>query len=145
MATPFLRLPLNCEKVTEGEHLPQCSLKDSIENHVKLILVTKFGENRFNLAYGCEVWEFDFQRIASFNSWRDKIVVSVKESIKSNEKRLYDVVVKLMVEDEESVNDTKKTVVVRKCLRFDITAKLKLTGSTINVSPTLYISPFSVD
>ncbi len=145
MSAPFLRLPLNCERVIEGDNLEQCSLKDSIENHVKLILITKFGENRFNLSYGCEVWEFDFQRIASFNAWRDKIVVSVKESIKSNEKRLYEVMVKLVVEDEEAINSSKKTVVVRKRLRFDITAKLKLTGSSINISPTLYISPFSVD
>src|SRR5262245_13668235 len=118
MNSNFLRLPINPEKVTSGQGFDQCSLRESIENHVKLILTTKFGENRFNAAYGCEVWEFDFQRIASFNSWRDKIVVSVRDSIRSNEKRLYDVVVNLMVEDEESLNTAKKTVVVRKRLRF---------------------------
>jgi phage baseplate assembly protein W len=56
MASSFIRLPLNLGKVIEGENFEQCSLKDSIENHVKLILITKFGENRFNLTYGCEVW-----------------------------------------------------------------------------------------
>jgi hypothetical protein len=43
------------------------------------------------------------------------------------------------------MNTPKKTVVVRKRLRFDIEGKLTLTGAPIRITPVLYISPFSVD
>ena len=139
----FLLIPVDFESILDKTDLRRLRLRESVGQHIRLILITHFGENKFDKSYGCEVWEYDFEKITSENKWKDTIVTSIEHSLKNHESRIYDVDVNLELTDEEII--IKGAARIKKRLTINIKAKIKQTGEDFFTNPVLYLSPFSFD
>ena len=74
-----------------GEELKMCDMEIKIRKNLDLIILTKFGEHRSNPAFGCEVWDLDFELIVSARLWEEKLRQSLMKSITMHEYRLSNV------------------------------------------------------
>ena len=77
MEKEYFTLPMPFSKILNREEIKKCDLKKSIEQKIQLLLVSNFGENRFNPEFGCIIWEYDFENVSNQNAWKDLIVNSV--------------------------------------------------------------------
>ena len=88
MSSVYYKIPLQLKAVLEGNELATCDLAHSITKNLELIIMTRFGEHRSNPAFGCEIWELDFELIISESMWEEKLRQSLLKSIDSHENRL---------------------------------------------------------
>src|SRR4051812_19271337 len=87
MADTYYSLPLDLASVVERQALPRCSLQESIAQHLYLMLTTHFGESRYEPAFGCQVWEQDFEALTTMR-WKDTVQQSIEQAIRTYEPRL---------------------------------------------------------
>ena len=127
--------------------LYQVNLERSIAQLIYLILTTKFDEYRFDHTFGCALWEFDFENIASVNQWKDAISNSVRVSIERHEPRLANVRVRIEIGQEEILVGTKRKMNrLKKCVDITVNGTVVLTNELFKgYKQRLYISPFSFD
>ena len=101
MKQQFYSLPLRLDDVIQGQHLTVCSLEESIDQHIHLLITTSFGEIEYDKSFGCIVWETDFDNLTTVNKLRDEIKQSVAEIIQKYESRLEKVKVEVSIRQEE--------------------------------------------
>jgi predicted component of type VI protein secretion system len=138
----FYSLPLSLDSILERKQLKRCSLKESVYQHLYLILVTHFEESRYDREYGCELWESDFSLMSQIK-WKDLIRESFEKSVSKFETRLTHVKVKIELEEYEVM--TKETKYVRKRLGVGIDATLRQTNEAFTFFERIFISPMSVE
>jgi hypothetical protein len=95
--------------------LDECSLYQSIWQHLNLLLTTSFGEFPADVSFGCDIWDFDFDNITSAHKVKEAIRLSLLQSIIQKEKRLGNVRVELTIVQEElsgtaSMRNIKKKI-----------------------------------
>jgi phage baseplate assembly protein W len=73
MGVVYYKIPFRFKAVMEGRELPVCDLMTSVINNLELIITTRFGEHRSNPAFGCEIWDLDFELIVSARLWEEKL------------------------------------------------------------------------
>lgn len=142
---PYYKLPLEFSKITNQESFEKCSIKDSIEYFVHLIVSTQFGECTFDEDFGCVLWENDFLTMndEQRKSADENIKEFIEESIRKREKRLSQVVVEAKTyADEKIVKGPEQDERILK-KRFDVS----VTGNTIKghfeYKTSFYIAPLS--
>src|SRR3954469_24993622 len=101
MSLQFYSLPLALEHIIQKKELPKCTLQQSVEQHLHLILTTAFGELPADEHFGCCIWEHDFDNLASTNKLKEVIKQSLFTSIQQYEKRIYQVRIELSIRQEE--------------------------------------------
>lgn len=84
-----------------GEIHGKCGITASIEQHIHLIMTTAFGEMQQDEAFGCGIWDCDFDNLTTQNKIRDRIKLSVQQSVQQYEKRLQSVKVDVFIKEEE--------------------------------------------
>ena len=141
MSTAYYCLPLDLASVLERLQLPRCSVRESIAQHLYLMLITQFGDTRYEPEFGCQVWEQDFDAITSVN-WKDTVQQSVEQSIRTYEPRLLRVRVQVEVSDFESKKGQQR---IRKRLEVRIIGFLLHTDEPLEVKISLFLAPLSVD
>ncbi|MBS1549773.1 MAG: GPW/gp25 family protein, partial [Bacteroidetes bacterium] len=104
MNTNFLKIPLQVTKLIEGQELLVCTLKDSISQNLELIIMTRFGEHRYDFDFGCEIWDLDFELIVSENKWEEKLRQSLLQSITTHEDRLSEIQLSVKISEIEKQN-----------------------------------------
>lgn len=140
MSLNYYRLPLNFEDLLQRRPLERCSLQESIAQHLYLMLTTHFGESRFDPAFGCVVWEQDFEAMTNMR-WRDNVQRSVESTIASREPRLEQVKVLVGVEDFELKGVHQR---IRKKLEVTVRAVLHRTNEPFAFRASLFVAPLSV-
>jgi phage baseplate assembly protein W len=83
--------PVRFRDLMQGRTAPACTPAESVRQHIFLILITRFGECSFDPAYGCELWEYDFDHPADLNAQKHHLEQSIKNSIEQHEPRLSNV------------------------------------------------------
>ena len=83
----YYKLPLQLDKVIRKRSAATCLLKDSIAQHLHLIISTYQGESGFSQAFGCSLWDEEFN-IQGRRHWKDQVCDSIRTAILSFEKRL---------------------------------------------------------
>ena len=141
MSASYYQLPLDLEGILERRRLPRCTVQESIAQHLYLILTTYFGESRFEPAFGCQVWEQDFEAMTTMR-WKDNVQHSVEQSIRDYEPRLTRARVDVAVMDFELKNVNQR---IRKRLEVTVNAALYRTAEPFAFQASLFVAPLSVD
>ncbi|WP_128548705.1 GPW/gp25 family protein [Larkinella soli] len=142
MEKGYYTLPMDFESILERRQHPQCSLKESIHQHLYLLLVTHFGEARYDPSYGCELWESDFSLMSQLK-WKDVIRESFEQSIARYEPRLTQVKVRVEVEEFDLMTKTNRFV--RKRVGLGVEAFITRTNESFSFFERIFISPLSTD
>lgn len=112
--------PLDFSKLTQrkAQH-KKCSLEDSIQQHIFLILITRYGANRYADNYGCELWMHDFDSPSAINKRRHQLEKSIRELLLQQETRLEGTVVTINISQEDipvgkfgTITKTKKKITI---------------------------------
>src|SRR5438128_12177347 len=122
------KLPLQLSKVIEGQELPTCNLNYSIIKNLELIVVTQFGEHRYDATFGCEIWDLDFELIVSKSLWEEKLRKSLQASIMKHEPRLSQIEISIAISDIEKPNFLKRYTEIKRRVDISITGMIKKTG-----------------
>jgi phage baseplate assembly protein W len=141
MSDTYYRLPLDLASILERQQLPRCSVQESIAQHLYLMLTTQFGESRYEPAFGCQVWEQDFEAMTTMR-WKDNVQHSIEQAIRSYEPRLVRARAQVMVTDFELKNVNQR---IRKRLEVTVTAALYRTNEPFAFQASMFVAPLSVD
>jgi phage baseplate assembly protein W len=142
MENDYYTIPLSFEAILGRKKHPRCTPKESVYQHLYLLLITHFGESRYDREYGCELWESDFSMLTQLK-WKDLIKESFERSIARYEQRLTQV--KVRVEIEEFDQMTKTNRYVRKRVGLGVDATLKQTNEPFTFFERIFISPMSME
>lgn len=147
MPEDYYGLPLRCDLLIQGPVARQpvyarqiyASLDESIHNHVYLLVTTPFRAVRFDVDYGCEVWDGDFSAGNESNDtrWTDQIQNSVLRAIRTFEPRLERIEV-LVELDRDGADDAHKRLIVT------VTAEIrKSSHRAFRFQRVILIAPFA--
>lgn len=136
----YYNLPFNFEALLKQKREGlTCSLKKSIIQNISLIITTKLNEFRYDLSYGCKVWEVDFVVPSNINIWKDEIKTSLEEAILQYEHRIEE-----LEEFKITVNvNPKNARRNNQILDFEIKGTIKGTSERFHYTDTLFFSPYS--
>lgn len=142
---PFYQLPLRCAQLTRPGRHPLLNQEDAIRQHIHLLLRTHYHEGRYDPAYGCYVWDKDFDNIQSIHRWKDELEELVRQTIGDYEKRLSAVVASVTV-DELPVVDPKTQQVSRysKRITISLTGTITQTNQPLVHREYMFFSPLSL-
>ncbi|RPD44687.1 hypothetical protein DNI29_21395 [Hymenobacter sediminis] len=140
MSNEYYRLPLNFEELLQRQPLARCSVQESIAQHLYLMLTTHFGESRFDPAFGCVVWQQDFEAMTNMR-WKDNVQRSVEQMVAAREPRLEQVKVLVGIEDFEMKGVNQR---IRKRLEVTVRAILRRTNEPFAFRASLFVAPLSV-
>ncbi len=145
MAT-YYELPIDFLTLTKPNHdLATCELKKSIAQNIILLITSKCNEHRFDNAYGCEIWDMDFELILNERIWLEKVSGSILRSLKKHEHRLENIAAVVNISEEEFVHSTTGIRGIRKKITVLINGQVKETGELFRFSTNLFLSPISFD
>lgn len=143
MNPTYYKRPLEFRRLFDRRYLETCSLGMSVSQHIELIIFTRFGEHRYDPGFGCEVWELDFELIASRALWEDKMQHSLTRAISEREPRIYDTEVTIDVTDVEKVYPLRLVTEIKKRVAIGVKAKVTATGERYSFQTALFLSPLS--
>ena len=141
MSDTYYQLPLDLERLLERKALPRCSVQDSVAQHLYLLLTTHFGESRYDPAFGCQVWEQDFEAMASMR-WKDQVQQSIEQAIATYEPRLEQSQAQVAVLDFELKGVSQR---IRRRLDIRVTATLYRTREPFAFTASLFVAPLAVE
>jgi phage baseplate assembly protein W len=147
MPDDYYGLPLRFDLLIQGAAARQptqarqlyTSLDESIQQNVYLLITTPFRSVRFDVGYGCEVWEGDFSASNESNDarWTDQIQASVLRAIRTYEPRLERIEVLVELDRDGSSTAHKRLVVT-------VTAAIKKSNHrAFRFQRIIFIAPFS--
>lgn len=136
----YYNIPFSFEALLRQERKGlSCSVQESIIQNISLIISTKLNEFRYDLAYGCKIWEVDFVVPSNINIWKDEIKASLEEAILNYEHRIENV-----EEFNIKVNaDPQNARRNNQILDFEIRGSIKGTSKRFQYKDTLFFSPYS--
>lgn len=125
--------------------MPKCrQTGESIAQHIQMLLTTKPGENRYDTAYGCAIWDLDFELIISEGTWKEKFRLAVIDSIMNYERRIEQVHVEVDLNAVERFGLRGQPEIKRKAIVF-VKGKLAETGEQFSFKTELLLSPLSIE
>jgi phage baseplate assembly protein W len=138
--------PLLLSNLLKKRELPRVDLYLSICHNLNMILITQYGENRFDPSYGCSIWDEDFENVYSNYLWQEKAQKDIAQTVSRHERRLSNIDV-VAILSEESFPPTISNPAYRVKRRVDvkITGRMTLTNDLFTVSLPVYISPISTN
>ena len=139
------KTPLQTGLLIEGNELPTCDMRESISKNLELIIMTRFGEHRYDPGFGCEIWDLDFELIISENKWEEKLRQSLLASITTHEQRLSAIQLNVKITEIEKAHLFKAYAEVKKRVDITVYAIIHKTGEPFSFNNSLYLSPLSVD
>jgi phage baseplate assembly protein W len=142
MVRSYYSLPLQTKKIVSHKEAEQCSIQESISNFIHLITTTHFGECTFDESFGCSIWSVDFDNLTTTNKLKDIITTSLHESITNKEKRLKNITLKVVIKQDEFINNTNLNR-VKKRVDIKINGVICLTNETFSCIEKFYIAPLS--
>ncbi|MEA3445413.1 MAG: GPW/gp25 family protein, partial [Bacteroidota bacterium] len=88
MNTGYYKLPLQVESLMNRDDLPKSNLRDSINQYLRLIIISKFGELDSDINFGCKIWEDDFNLGTNHLNYTEELKEHLQQVIEKYEKRL---------------------------------------------------------
>ncbi len=142
MQTTYYTLPLRLDKVLKGESHEKCLLKDSLTQHIHLIITTSFGEMQHDESFGCSIWDTDFDNLTANNKIRENIKQSIQQAVTQYEERLEHVKVEIYIKEEELLSKINGRH-VKKRLDIQLTGVIRLTSEKYFYQDHFYTGPLS--
>ena len=141
----YYKLPLDLPGVMSGREAATCDLRTSISKNIELIIMTRFGEDRGDPTFGCEIWDLDFELIVSEGSWEKKLCKSMLQSIVNHKSRLSNVDITVTLSQIEKLNAIFKSPEIKKKVEIRLKGIIKKTGEVYTYTASLFLSPLSID
>lgn len=140
-------LPMDVLAFFKDGVLPIVHEQESIAQHIHLLLTTVKEEHPADPAYGCELWDHQFDTVQTSGVWMDRMAHHMKELIERYEKRLTDVQVRAEIDQAEFKVKQATHVASRlkRRLRITLTARFVRTNETFDFVDTMLVAPFSLD
>ena len=145
MPASFLKLPLRPDLLIQKLEHPSCSLTESIAQHLHLLITTYYGEVKFDDTFGSPIWEADFENLTSIDVWRNKTAKELEEVIAKNERRLSNPKASINLSQEEVMDETVGSKMMKRKVELKITAQLEATRESFEFDTLFYLSPISFD
>jgi len=143
MSENFYAKPFRFNKLFLDADLQTTDLGKSVSNHLELIIFTRYGENRYNHNFGCEIWDLDFELIVSESIWEEKFRKSLQKSISEYETRIYQIDVEVRITEVENVYPLRKITEIKKKVDISVRGLIKATGEKYFFNIALFLSPLS--
>lgn len=143
MSEHFYSKPLKVGSIMKGQDTDDSEVGRSISDHIQLIIFTRYGENRYNPEFGCEIWDLDFELIVSELLWEEKFRKSLLRSISEYESRLDHINVEIKISEVENIFPLRRITEIKKKVDITIRALLKTTGEKYYFNTSLYLSPLT--
>lgn len=134
-------LPLDLGKVMRQEEHPKCSLIESVKHHLHLLVTTAFGEFPEDPAFGCGIWEFDFDNLTSAHKLREYIRESLQASVLQHEQRVGNLRVTIGLRQEEVPEQESSRV--KKRIDVTIAGVLVSTNEPFVYRDSFFVGPLS--
>jgi phage baseplate assembly protein W len=144
MSIPYYKIPLQLATALSGNELPMVGLRQSITKNLELIITTRFGEHRHDPSFGCEIWNLDFEIIASESTWEEKLRQSLTRSIATHELRLSGIDIGVKISEVEKQKNVKLTTEIKKRVDISLKGTIHKTGESFSFTTNLFLSPLSV-
>ncbi len=141
MPQEYYSLPLVVDRLMRQQEHPKCTLQQSINQNLHLLLTTAFGEFPANENFGCSIWDNDFDNLTSAPKIKETIRQSIMQSVSENEKRLGRVRVELFIQQEELPGSNGR--IVKKRIEITITGILNLTSEKFIYRDSFFMGPLS--
>ncbi|WP_316804314.1 GPW/gp25 family protein [Pedobacter nototheniae] len=143
MSDFFYNKPFRFDNIFRGVDFQATDFGKSISNHLELIIFTRYGENRHNHDYGCEIWDLDFELIVSESMWEEKFRKSLLKSITKYESRIYQTEVEVRIAEVENVYPLRKITEIKKKVDISVRGLITTTGEKYFFNIALFLSPLS--
>ncbi|HEX3006743.1 MAG TPA: GPW/gp25 family protein [Bacteroidales bacterium] len=140
MANIYLQIPLKTQLITQQKELDLCSLSESVAGMIHLIATTHFGENKHDITFGNELWDYDFENIDNVQAFKEKLAGSLRETIIGHEKRLSDVRVNINFEQVITKALNRR---VKQKIEINVEGILIKTNEEFKHTEMFYMGPLS--
>jgi predicted component of type VI protein secretion system len=137
--------PLRFKDLIKSKDLPETALVDSIAQNCTLIITARFKSHRYNLSYGCILWEKDFEILSTNMKWEEDVEASIQSTIIQNEPRLENVKVSTKYSEDVVQNSKTKTRYFRKTITISINGNIKAIGEQFYYKKNIYLSPIELN
>jgi hypothetical protein len=141
------KIPMNFNEFFNTRRFQQCTIQESIASYVHLLVITTYEEFEFDPAFGCDIWDFEFEHQQSTRIWVEQLGRKIREILEKYESRLTNIHVKAAItqvefEHKEGINVSKR---LKKKLHLQLTARLSSTNESFRFEDNILLSPFSTD
>lgn len=134
-------LHLSYAALMRRQPMPPVPPADSIRQHIRLLLLTKLGECRYDAGMGCAVWEQDYANIANLTGWKGDLETDVARLIGQYERRLRAVRVTVEVDEPVEQDRDGRLLRIRKRLTIRVGGTLTGTDEPFLAEDVIYFSP----
>ena len=145
ISLPYYKVPLELSNVLKGQELPTCDMRQSIDNNLKLLIMTRYKEHCGNPEFGFEIWDCDFELIVSKGLWEEKLQQSLFKSVILYETRLSNVEIVVTIRKVEKNQLFKEISEVKNKVEIRLNGIIGKTGEKYNYYTNLYLSPLSIE
>jgi phage baseplate assembly protein W len=147
MAQEFYKLPIRFNTVSEQSvvELSSCNEKESIDQHIELILTTCPGEHKFNKNFGCHIWDMDFELVSSRKKWEEDFTGHILQAVQDFEPRLKEVKVFIHIMEVAQDDLVMKSTAIKKKVIVFVNGKLVSTDELCGFKYALYLGPLSTE
>lgn len=147
MSGKFYKLPFRFNTVSSTSVIEtkSCSEKESIDQHLELILTTCPGEHKFNKNFGCRIWDMDFELVFSRKKWEDDFTQYILLAVRDFEPRLKEINVFLSIKEVVREDIAMKTTAIKKKVVVFVEGKSVSSNETCSFRYTLYLGPLSTE
>jgi hypothetical protein len=142
---PYYKVPLELSNVFKGQELPTCDMRQSIDNNLNLLILTRYKEHRGNTDFGCEIWDRDFELIVNKGLWEEKLRQSLLKSVTLYETRLLNIEIVVTISKVEKNQPFKEIAEVKNKVEIRLSGTIRKTGEKHNFRKNLYLSPLSIE
>jgi phage baseplate assembly protein W len=147
MAQGFYKLPIRFNTVSDTSvvELNVCSEKESIDQHIELILTTCPGEHKFNKNFGCRIWDMDFELVYSRKKWEEDFTAHVLKAVQDFEPRLREIKVFIHIMEVARDDVAMNSTAIKKKVMVFVNGILVSTDEPCGFKYALYLGPLSMD
>lgn len=139
----FLKLPISFEPFFERKKLATCTLKESIARNLHLLITTTLGENKQDLQYGAQFWDYDYDIHMSNDARREEVINALRKQIDAYETRLVQVTLDVTVRQSEFQAVAGKQI--RRRIEMIITGLLAHSKEPFRFQTGFFIGPLAFD
>jgi len=138
---PFRPIDILQGKSTE-KSFHKSSLVNNIDQHIRLLFVTAFGDLRYDHNYGSIVNDLDFSNERQSGLFERLIESSLTESIAQYEPRLSHISITVRFDRKGEMISTK-TDSYRMYIHVNLTGKIIMTNESFKSNFTVFFAPIS--
>ncbi|PKQ62974.1 hypothetical protein BZG01_16455 [Labilibaculum manganireducens] len=138
----YYSLPLKLGRLCEKKDHEHCSLKESISQHLYLIITTALGDCLYDETFGCSIWDSDFNNKINDSRLKEEIKSGLCLSIKNHENRLDNLEIEISF-SQALIGVGENVTCMKKKLDLKVNGRLAQTDEPFAFSGYFFMGPLS--